>query len=64
MVITLDTDERAIIDESWKKIIEKGGSVLKKSYMEVVIQVHRFMETDVIRTSDPVDPFSDDVWYD
>lgn len=47
-----------------KKIIEKGGSVLKKSYMEVVIQVHRFTETDVIRTSDPVDPFSDDVWYD
>lgn len=37
---------------------------MKKSYMEVVIQVYRFTKTDVIRTSDPVDPFNDDIWCD
>ena len=37
---------------------------MKKSYMEVVIQVHCFMETDVMKTSNPVDPVSDDIWYD
>ena len=60
MVINLLQKKDIII----KNHIKKGGAVLKKSYMEVVIQVHRFMEVDVVRTSDPVDPFNDDVWYD